>query len=198
MIRPASLLPLLIAFPASAGADAQALAAAKARLQAACVQQGQAWPLKQPKILIEKAERRLTLLAEGRALMTYRVGLGAAPELDKVREGDHRTPEGSFYLCSRNAASPFHLFLGVSYPGEPEAERGLRQGLISKAQAAAIKKATRLKGVTPQFTKLGGLVGIHGGGNSSDWTWGCIALTNADIEELWVACPPGTPVEIRK
>jgi murein L,D-transpeptidase YafK len=191
-------LLLLPALALRGGATKEALDAAKARVQQGCHALGLAWPLKEPRILIEKGARRLTLQAEGKALMTYRVGLGSAPELDKEREGDHRTPEGQYYLCSRNPASPFHLFLGVSYPGAAAAERGLRQGLITKAQAEAIRRAERRREVTPQFTKLGGLVGIHGGGNSSDWTWGCIALADAGIEELWVACPPGTPVEIRK
>ena len=183
---------------ASLLAGAADLPAARARMQAACARAGAAWPLKSPRILIEKAARRLTLYSEGKALATYRVGLGASPELDKEREGDHRTPEGTFYLCSRNAASPFHLFLGLSYPGPEAAERGLKAGLITQAQRDAIRRAWKAKAVTPQFTRLGGLVGIHGGGNGSDWTWGCIALNDPGIEELWVACPPGTEVEIRK
>jgi len=190
------LAPLaVLALSAAPRADLQA---AKRRVQEACRAQGLAWPLKAPRILIEKGQRRLTLLAEERPLRVYRVALGASPELDKEREGDHRTPEGEFYLCSRNAASPFHLFLGLSYPGPQAAERGLKAGLITRAQRDAILRATEAKMATPQFTRLGGLVGIHGGGDSSDWTWGCIALTDAGIEEVWVACPSGTPVEIRK
>lgn len=190
------MLPLLAALCLAAASPD--LAAARARLQAACAQQGVAWPLKSPSLLVEKGARRLTLSAGGRVVQVYKVGLGAEPELDKLREGDHRTPEGGFYLCSRNPASPFHLFLGLSYPGPEAAERGLKAGLITKGQRDAILAATRSKTTPPQFTHLGGLVGIHGGGNSSDWTWGCIALSNEGIEELWIACPPGTPVEIRK
>ncbi|HET8715047.1 MAG TPA: L,D-transpeptidase [Holophagaceae bacterium] len=174
------------------------LPAARARLRAACAEARVPWPLHAPSILIEKGARRLTLLDGGRPVAVYHVGLGASPGLDKEREGDHRTPEGTFYLCSRNAASPFHLFLGISYPGPEAASRGLRSGLITKAQADAIRRAWAAHGETPQFTPLGGLVGIHGGGSGRDWTWGCIALENAGIEELWVACPLGTPVEIRK
>ena len=192
--------PLLspLAALALAAAPQPDLAAAKGRVQAACRAGGLAWPLKEPRILIEKGSRRLTLFAEEKPLLVYRVGLGSAPELDKEREGDHRTPEGRFYLCSRNAASPFHLFLGLSYPGPEAAERGLKAGLITRTQRDAIRRAWAAKAPTPQFTRLGGLVGIHGGGNGSDWTWGCVALTDEGIEGLWVACPPGTPVEIRK
>lgn len=178
--------------------DQANLGSARARVRAACAAGGVAWPLKAPRVLIEKRDRRLTLLAEGRVVLTFTVGLGASPELDKEREGDHRTPEGTFYLCSRNSASAFHLFLGVSYPGPAAAERGLKEGLITRTQRDAILRAWNAKAITPQFTALGGLVGIHGGGHGSDWTWGCIALDDGDIEALWVACPLGTPVEIRK
>lgn len=193
-------MPLLFAQPAcyappSARTD---LTSARARLRAACSAAGIAWPLRSPYILIEKGVRRLTLLSAGKVVSVYRIGLGASPGLDKVKEGDHRTPEGTFYLCSRNGASPFHLFLGISYPGPEAAARGLRTGLITRAQAEDIRRAWAAKAATPQFTALGGLVGIHGGGSGRDWTWGCIALDNAGIEELWIACPLGTPVEIRK
>ena len=191
--------PLLAPFACAALLAGKAdLPAARARVQALCAQAGAAWPLRSPRILIEKGARRLTLSSEGKTLLACRVALGASPELDKEREGDHRTPEGSFYLCSRNAASPFHLFLGLSYPGPEAAERGLKEGLVTRAQRDAILRAWKAKAPTPQFTRLGGLVGIHGGGTATDWTWGCIALEDARIEELWVACPPGTEVEIRK
>jgi murein L,D-transpeptidase YafK len=162
------------------------------------IQSGLSFPLQDPEILIEKGARLLTLKAKGKVLKTYRVGLGAAPELDKIREGDHRTPEGRFYVCSRNAQSPFHLFLGLSYPNAEDADRGVKDKLISATQRQTILHALRTKSAPPQFTKLGGLVGIHGGGDNSDWTWGCIALSNEGIEEVWIACPMGTPIEIRK
>jgi len=171
---------------------------ARKRVKAACLRAGIPYPLRAPTVLVEKAARRLTLSSQGKVLLVYRVGLGASPELDKEREGDHRTPEGHFYLCSRNAASAFHLFLGISYPGPEAAARGIRNGRITEAQQRSILRAWNARTTPSQFTALGGLVGIHGGGSGSDWTWGCVALDDAAIEEIWVSCPPGTPVEIRK
>ncbi len=193
----AALLALTLAAPGRArGAQAEALRAARVRVEAVARKADVRWPLASPSLRILKAKRELELWSEGQRLVTYRVGLGAAPSQDKVREGDHRTPEGSFYVCTRNRASAFHLFLGISYPHGPAAERGLKAGLISRAQHRAITGALARRETPPQFTKLGGLVGIHGGGAGSDWTWGCIALANADIEELWEVCPLGTPVEV--
>ncbi len=192
-------LTLLAALPplAAAGVSSATLEAARARIQARASQAGLQWPLVSPELRIDKGRRELELWAEGRRLATYRVGLGAAPGQDKVREGDHRTPVGRFYVCSRNRASAFHLFLGISYPHREAAERGLATGLITRAQHRAILEALDQKRMPPQFTRLGGLVGLHGGGAGSDWTWGCIALANADIEELWEACPLGTAIEVR-
>ncbi len=178
------------------GSNAAALKAARARVEATARREGLRWPLASPELKIFKGRRALELWSEGRRLSTYRVGLGAAPAEDKVREGDHRTPVGRFYVCTRNRASAFHLFLGISYPHGPAADRGLKAGLITAAQHRAITSALARRETPPQFTKLGGLVGIHGGGAGSDWTWGCIALANPDIEELWEVCPLGTPVEV--
>lgn len=178
-------------------ASAAALQAARTRIAAAARQADLAWPLTSPELRLFKARRELELWAQGRRLRTYRVGLGAAPDEDKVREGDHRTPAGRFFVCTRNRASAFHLFLGISYPHREAADRGLKAGLITRAQHRAILEALAQRRTPPQFTKLGGLIGIHGGGAGSDWTWGCIALADADIEELWEACPLGTTVEVR-
>lgn len=157
---------------------------------------GLALPLVQAELYVLKAERRLELWASGKRLKTYRVGLGLAPEGDKTREGDHRTPEGRFYVCTRNHVSKYHRFLGLSYPDGNAAKRGLKEGLITETQAAAIRAAQRKGQRPPWDTPLGGVVGIHGHGASSDWTWGCVALEDGDIEELWEACPLGTPVLI--
>ncbi|MCE1229658.1 MAG: L,D-transpeptidase [Firmicutes bacterium] len=153
-------------------------------------------PLPQPLIKIFKGAHRLELWSGPHRIASHPVGLGHRGLTNKVREGDHLTPEGRFYIASRNRQSAFHLFLGLSYPNLDAADRGLRSGLISKAQHHAILRAEQAHGLPPQFTPLGGLVGIHGGGSRSDWTWGCIALENDLIEELWIACPLGTPVVI--
>lgn len=169
---------------------------ARHRVEAAARAVGLAFPLVQPELHVFKAERRLELWASGRKVKAYRVGLGLAPEGDKVREGDFKTPEGRFYVCTRNHVSKFHRFLGISYPGPKAAARGLRDGLISSVQAKAIRSAATRQQRPPWDTPLGGTVGIHGHGAGSDWTWGCVALENGDIEELWEACPLGTPVVI--
>jgi murein L,D-transpeptidase YafK len=166
------------------------------RMQAMAAQAGLSLPLQSPEIRIHKAPHTLELWASGRMIKQYPVGLGHRGLADKVREGDHLTPEGRFYLCSRNERSQFHLFLGISYPGEAAAEQGLKTGLITRQQHDAILRSSRLRACPPWNTRLGGIVGIHGGGTGADWTWGCIALEDSGIEELWVACPLGTPIII--
>lgn len=153
-------------------------------------------PLSQPKIVVKKGERQLLLFSRERLVRTYRVGLGLSPIGDKVRSGDHRTPEGDFYIFTRNDKSAFYLSLGISYPNVAHAERGLRDGLITRAQYDAIMRANKAKRTPPQNTKLGGTIYIHGNGAQSDWTWGCVALEDEDVRELFNAIPVGTPVRI--
>jgi len=132
-------------------------------------------------ILIEKSARRLTVFRAGEALRSYDVALGFAPEGDKQHQGDGKTPEGMFTIDRRNAQSSYHLSLGIDYP-LPE----------DRARAAA-------RGVD-----AGGDIFIHGQPNglagltalASDWTAGCIAVSNDQIEELWRVTPIGTAVEI--
>ncbi|MBL8561023.1 MAG: L,D-transpeptidase family protein [Gemmobacter sp.] len=133
-------------------------------------------------ILIEKAARRMVVFRDGKPLKTYTIALGFAPQGDKLRQGDGRTPEGRFRINRRNAASAYHLSLGLDYPQAED---------ISRARAA---------GHDP-----GGDIFIHGQPNSrkgqatlrQDWTAGCIAVSDTEIEELWAATPNGTSVEIR-
>lgn len=136
------------------------------------------------RVLVEKAARRLTLFHGPRAFKSYRVALGRAPIGHKRQEGDQRTPEGLYVIDRRKADSDFHRTLHISYPNPREA-----------AQAAE-------RGVAP-----GGDIMIHGLPNgrgaigvlhrARDWTAGCIAVTNAEIEEIWRIVPDGTPIEIR-
>jgi murein L,D-transpeptidase YafK len=153
-------------------------------------------PLQNPSIIVYKAKRQLELYAGGDLLRTYRIGLGFSPVADKEREGDGRTPEGDFYVFVKNPRSAYHLSLGISYPTIEDAERGLRDRLISKAQHDDIVDAISNKKAPPQKTPLGGLIYIHGNGSKSDWTLGCVALENADIQELFDAVEVGTPVKI--
>lgn len=134
------------------------------------------------RIIVEKSARRIVLLQNGKILRSYAVALGASPVGDKIRQGDNRTPEGVFRINRKNAASAFHLSLGLDYP-----------------QAADIARA-RAGGYDP-----GGDIMIHGQPNAlpmdavirKDWTAGCIAVSNTEIAEIFAATPIGTEVEIR-
>jgi murein L,D-transpeptidase YafK len=153
-------------------------------------------PLVKPRIVIRKGPRQLLLFSGDKLVRTYRVGLGLNPQGNKVQEGDRRTPEGDFYIFTKNDKSAFYLSLGISYPNAAHAQRGLRDGLITKDQHGAIMRALRAGKAPPQNTRLGGEIYIHGNGAGSDWTWGCVALENEDIRELFNAVSVGTPVTI--
>lgn len=153
-------------------------------------------PLDNPRILVRKSARQLELYSGDALLRTYKTGLGFNPVADKKQEGDGATPEGEFYVFVKNNRSAYHLSLGISYPNAEDADRGLRDGLINRTQHRAITDAVRKKTAPPQYTKLGGLIYIHGHGARSDWTWGCVALENEDIRELFDAVNVGTPVTI--
>jgi murein L,D-transpeptidase YafK len=153
-------------------------------------------PLVSPRIVVSKSKRRLDLYSDGRVVREYRVGLGKNPADDKERQGDYRTPEGEFYVCVKNAASKFYLSLGLSYPNREDAARGLRDHLITRAEHDRIAGAIDRGARPPWDTALGGEIFIHGGGSASDWTWGCVALDDADVRELFDAVPKGTKVVI--
>lgn len=154
-------------------------------------------PLVNPKIVVSKSARQLSLYSDGRVVRTYKIALGTNPVDDKVRQGDRSTPEGDFYVCVKNARSNFYLSLGLSYPNVEDAERGLRDKLITRSQRDAIVRAIQNKRRPPWDTALGGEIFIHGGGTEGDWTWGCVALANHDIKELFDAVPMGTSVQIK-
>ncbi len=153
-------------------------------------------PLANPHIEVSKGKRELRLYDGAKLLRTYHVGLGFSPVEDKVRAGDGRTPEGEFYVCVKNANSKFYLSLGISYPNIEDADRGLRDVLITKRQRDQIAEAISAGKRPPWDTKLGGEIFIHGNGSSSDWTWGCVAVEDAEIKELFNAVPMGTRVRI--
>jgi murein L,D-transpeptidase YafK len=154
-------------------------------------------PLPKPRIVVKKGRRELLLYSNDKLVRTYHVGLGLSPVGDKVRAGDRRTPEGDFYIFVKNDKSAFYLSLGLSYPNVPHAERGLRDSLINRNQFETIIRALKAKRTPPQNTRLGGDIYIHGNGAQSDWTWGCVALENEDIRELFNAVTVGTPVTIQ-
>ena len=153
--------------------------------------------LADPCLVVIKSKRELQVLSGGEVLRTYRVGLGQEPVRPKERQGDLATPEGTYYVCTKNPQSKYELALGLSYPGPADAERGLADGLIDAAQRDRILAAWKAKAAPPWNTPLGGEVMIHGHGSDADWTAGCLALDNADIHELYRVIPVGTRVEIR-
>ncbi|GEM_PF-834293 len=154
-------------------------------------------PLLRPKIVINKALRRLYLFDGNELVKVYPINMGPNALQDKLRQGDNGTPEGVFYICMKKPNSKYHMSLGISYPNIEDAERGLRQGLITEDQYRAIITAIQKRERPPWFTKLGGAICIHGGGIGRDWTEGCIALRNKDIEEIYSLVPKGAPVVIR-
>lgn len=149
-------------------------------------------------VKVYKEKRLLELYGDGKLIGRFKIGLGRSPWDDKEKEGDNRTPIGTYYICSRNGATKYTYFMGLSYPNTKDAQKGLDKGLIDKATYNKIKDSIELKQQPPWNTPLGGAVGIHGGGNKYDWTYGCIAMTNEDINLLKQYTPVKTPVEIYK
>ena len=152
--------------------------------------------MKNPRIIIRKGLRNLEIFDGGQRIKMYKMVLGFSPTGNKETEGDGKTPEGAFYVFTKNSESKFHLSLGISYPGKGDAERGLKGELITPNDYEDITNAIDIKGKPPQKTKLGGEIYIHGGGIDSDWTDGCVALKNDEIEEIFDAIPVGTEVLI--
>ncbi|MFT7588104.1 MAG: murein L,D-transpeptidase YafK [Limisphaerales bacterium] len=147
-------------------------------------------------IKIDKSSRTLQLFEGETLVKKYTVALGFAPLGDKEIEGDGKTPEGEFYICMKNPNSKYHLSLGISYPNKEDASRGKSQNLISEQEYSAINQAIE-SGKKPLWnTALGGEIFIHGKGASNDWTFGCIALENSDIEELFALIELGILVQI--
>lgn len=139
---------------------------------------------KADQVVVVKSARTLTLLAKGKVLRTYKVALGGSPVGAKQQQGDHRTPEGHYVLDRRNPKSKFYKSIHVSYPNEHD------------------RREAAKRGVSP-----GGDIMVHGLPNGfgwlgenhlvQDWTDGCIAVTDKEIDEIWDLVPDGTPIEIR-
>ncbi|MBL8251375.1 MAG: L,D-transpeptidase family protein [Candidatus Competibacter sp.] len=136
------------------------------------------------RIVVEKKARRLTLLRGGKPLKSYDVALGRSPEGPKHFQDDNKTPEGLYQISFRKKNSEFHRALRISYP--------------SSADVAFAAKQNRSPGGDIMIHGLpNGMGWLDSAHRLRDWTAGCIAVTNAEIEEIWRAVPDGTPVEIR-
>jgi len=160
-------------------------------------------PPAEPRIVIRKADHLLEVYRGDALVKACPVGLGAAEDGTstseagpKVRRGDRKTPEGLYHIRERHDAGRFYHWMGLDYPNEEDAEHGLRDGLIGERERDRVVAAVRAGRLPPMDTKLGGDIGIHGGGSGSDWTLGCIAVENSDADELWELAPVGTPVEL--
>lgn len=152
--------------------------------------------MKNPRLIVRKSKRELEVFDGEKSIKTYHIVLGFAPVGDKEKEGDGKTPEGDFYIFTKNDKSKFYLSLGVSYPSIEDAERGLKAKLITADDRDKIVQAVKNKKMPPQNTALGGEIYIHGGGIAGDWTRGCVALRNEEIKELFDALSVGTQVKI--
>jgi len=135
-------------------------------------------------ILILKKDHALELLAGGKVIRTYKVAPGSGGLAPKEREGDGRTPEGHYVIDSRTAASHYHKALHISYPNADDRRRAAGLG-VPPGGAVMIHGLPRGKGFVGPAHRL------------YDWTLGCIAVTDAEIDEIWSLVPVGTPVEIR-
>jgi len=152
---------------------------------AACAEaHAAAGALKADSVLILKKDHLLELLAGGKAIRTYKVALGQGGLAAKQQEGDARTPEGRYIIDARNADSHYHRALHVSYPNAEDRKRAAKLG-VAPGGAIMIHGLPNGKGW------------VGAGHRLYDWTLGCIAVTDEEIDEIWELVPVGTPVEIR-
>jgi len=136
------------------------------------------------RIVVEKSAKRLSIFRDGSEIKSYRIALGRNPLGAKQQEGDMKTPEGIYKIDSRNAQSSFHLALHVSYPSDEDNKRAAASG-VSAGFDIMIHGLPNGRGWIGAFHRW------------KDWTAGCIALTDEEIEELWSVTPDGTTIAIR-
>jgi murein L,D-transpeptidase YafK len=136
------------------------------------------------RVVVLKAERRLMLHAGDERIATYRVALGSDPTGHKTFRGDSRTPEGLYTLDYRNEDSQFYRSIHVSYPNEADRAAGIEADVPTGGNVMIHGLPNGRGWIGPVF-------------NLRDWTDGCIAVSNSEIEEIWRAVPDGTPIEIR-
>jgi murein L,D-transpeptidase YafK len=134
------------------------------------------------KVVVLKGYRRLLLMKGDEVLKTYIVSLGEDPVGPKVRQGDNKTPEGNYVLDRHNAHSQYHRSIHISYPNAEDVARAKRLGVSAGGELY-------IHGLPNEF---------HGHSEAlGDWTEGCIAVTNAEMDEIWRAVADGTPIEIK-
>jgi hypothetical protein len=155
------------------------------------------------RLTVHKAERRLYAHCEGGMLVPLRIALGRDPVGHKLRAGDHRTPEGDYRIAGPPLRNRFHRYVPIDYPSRADADAALAEGRISRADHARILAAHRRGVPPPADTPLGGNVGLHGEGArwrgesaGLDWTYGCIALADRDLDFVIDRVRVGTPIAI--
>ena len=136
------------------------------------------------KVVVLKKKRLLLLVKDGEILRKYRVAIGRNPVGSKTRQGDGKTPEGEYVLDRRNPNSRFYRSIHISYPNTNDVNRAQRKGV-------APGRDIMIHGLPRNYEDVGELHTV------TDWTRGCIAVTNAEIDEIWSFVPNGTPIEIR-
>ncbi len=153
-------------------------------------------------MVVSKAARSIMHYSKGRLLrdkegqpFCFRVGLGFAPQGHKTQQGDGRTPEG-WYHTSDKPTSQFYGAIAVHYPNEHDAEVGAQSGRITPGQRTKIVRSLQNNTKPPQRTALGGEILIHGGGGETDWTLGCIALDNGELDRLRASLPGGMRTQV--
>jgi murein L,D-transpeptidase YafK len=135
-------------------------------------------------VLVLKKEHTLTLWSRGRVIRTYKVALGGSPVGAKQQQGDHKTPEGHYILDRRNPKSQFYKSIHVSYPNGKDRQRAKERGVAPGGDIM-------IHGLPNGYGALGASHRLH------DWTDGCIAVTDSEMDEIWKLVPDGTPIEIR-
>ena len=135
-------------------------------------------------LIVVKGQRTLTLLSHDKVLRTYKVALGGSPIGAKEQQGDHKTPEGRYVLDHRNAKSRFYKSIHVSYPNDRDRQRASQRGVAAGGDIM-------IHGLPNGFGWLGA---AH---RARDWTDGCVAVTNAEMDEIWELVPDGTAIDIR-
>jgi murein L,D-transpeptidase YafK len=139
---------------------------------------------KADKVIVIKSKRILMLMKDGEILKAYKVALGKSPQGRKTKAGDKRTPEGTYTLDSRNPDSKFHLAIHISYPNDSDVQVAQKLGVPPGGDIM-------IHGLAENFKEMGKR---H---RFADWTDGCIAVTNQEIEEIWRLVPDGVPIEIK-
>ncbi len=136
-------------------------------------------------VKIKKADRKLQVWQGKTKLAEYNIGIGFTPKGSKLLDNDGKTPEGTYFICTRNEKSRFTLFLGLNYPNKKDAKEGLQKEYITQAEHDLICDAQDQSKRPTWETNMGGEIGIHGKGSDFDWTGGSIALNDEDIKKLW-------------